>query len=69
MASKVNDIQVVDGITYEDRKETLIALASTENGYFSASGQKYGVAVANTVSITWSYSDSVTLSDLKIKFN
>lgn len=69
MVSRVNSIEEIDGVTYEDREEILIALASTENGSFSASGQKYGVAAANTVSITWSYSDSITLSDLKIKFN
>lgn len=69
MVSKVNSIEEVDEVIYEEREEILIALASTENGSFSASGQKYGVAAANTVNITWSYSDSVTLSDLKIKFN
>lgn len=69
VVSEIHNTEEVDGVIYEDREETLIALATTLNGSFSASGQKYGVAAANTVSITWSYTDAVMLSDLKIKFN
>lgn len=68
MVSEIHGTEEVDGVIYEDREETLIALASTQDGSFSASGQKYGVAAANTVSLTWSYTDAM-LSDLKIRFN
>lgn len=67
MASKTVEIVEIEGITYVEKEETLIALSSI-SGSYSASGQKYGVAASNVVDITWSYSDPA-LSDLKIKFN
>lgn len=67
LISKTLDSDMVDGVTYEKKEETMLAL-STENGSFSASGQKYGVAASLVVNITLTYSDP-TLSDLKIKFN
>lgn len=67
MISKTVSVTENEGITYEEKEETLVAL-TTQNGSFSASGQKYGIAASVVVSITWTYSDP-TLSDLKIKFN
>lgn len=58
---------MVDGITYENKEETLVALVE-QNASFSASGQEYGVAASNTVNITWTYSNAA-LTDLSIKFN
>lgn len=65
--SKTISTKKVDGVNYEDKEETLVAL-STLNGSASASGQQYGVAASNVVNITWSYSNP-SLSDLKVKFN
>ena len=67
MISKTLNSDRIEGITYEEKEETILAL-STQNGSFSASGQKYGIAASLVVNITWTYSDP-TLSDLKIKFN
>lgn len=67
MISRIISMQEIDGVNYEDREETLVAL-SVQNGSVSASGQQYGVAASNVVSITWTYSNP-TLSDLKVKFN
>ena len=36
---------------------------------YSASGQKYGIVAANTVSITWSSTNFQTMENLKVKFN
>lgn len=67
MVSKTVDVFEIEGVTYEEKEETLVAL-TTQNGSFSASGQAYGIAASLVVNITWTYSDP-TLSDLKIKFN
>lgn len=66
MASKTIGKVNINGITYVEKEETLIALYTLEGSY-SASGQKYGVAASNVVNITWSY--SANLSDLSITFN
>lgn len=59
---------VYDGVTYRTYENTLIAL-STLPGSYSASGQKYGIVAANTVSITWSSTNFQTVENLKVKFN
>ena len=69
MASTLISEDECDGITYRTYEETLIALRSTLPGSYSASGQKYGIAAANTVSITWSSTNFQTVENLKVKFN
>ena len=54
---------VYDGVTYRTYENTLIAL-STLPGSYSASGQKYGIVAANTVSITWSSTNFQTVENL-----
>ena len=56
---------VYDGVTYRTYENTLIALSTS----YSASGQKYGIVAANTVSITWSSTNFQTMENLKVKFN
>ena len=67
MVSKTISSEKVAGQIIEQREETLLAL-TTQDGSFSASGQKYGIVASVVVNITWTYSDPL-LSDLKIKFN
>ncbi len=69
MASTLMSEDECDGITYRTYEETLIVLRSTLPGAYSASGQKYGIAAANTVSITWSSTNFQTAENLKVKFN
>ena len=66
--STLEDEVVYDGVTYRTYENTLIAL-STLPGSYSASGQKYGIVAANTVSITWSSTNFQTMENLKVKFN
>jgi len=64
MVTKTINKDETNGVISEDKVVTLIALA----GSWSTSGQAYGVAASNTVSITWNYTKP-DLSDLTVTFN
>lgn len=67
MVIKTINEDEINGVISEDKEVTLIALA-TYPGSWSTSGQAYGIAASNTVSITWNYTKT-DLSDLTVKFN